>query len=211
MLQSIWMQCILCVGIRKTARNIQRRSFEILYQSVSLKAVRNRAWRKNCSAQEAFRHCLKRKKNLEMDAFYYKGDRYKDLKECCKQYGINVQSVHSYRFRNKDSDYDEAIDYIRKITKQRQFIWEDGSVYESINSLCRMKSISVSSVRDKARKKGMSLQEAAKYYIERNSYEIFSLYILNNFCAVFDMRIPLIIASRILSCTLSRVHCIVLS
>ena len=33
MLQSIWMQCILCVGIRKTARNIQRRSFEILYQS----------------------------------------------------------------------------------------------------------------------------------------------------------------------------------
>lgn len=59
----------------------------------------------------------------------------------------------------------------RKITKQRQFIWEDGSVYESINSLCRMKSISVSSVRDKARKKGMSLQEAAKYYIERNSYD----------------------------------------
>ena len=171
MLQSIWMQCILCVGIRKTARNIQRRSFEILYQSVSLKAVRNRAWRKNCSAQEAFRHCLKRKKHLEMDAFYYKGDRYKDLKECCKQYGINVQSVHSYRFRNKDSDYDEAIDYIRKITKQRQFIWEDGSVYESINSFCRMKSISVSSVRDKARKKGMSLQEAAKYYIERNSYD----------------------------------------
>lgn len=171
MLQSIWMQCILCVGIRKTARNIQRRSFEILYQSVSLKAVRNRAWRKNCSAQEAFRHCLKRKKNLEMDVFYYKGDRYKDLKECCKQYGINVQSVHSYRFRNKDSDYDEAIDYIRKITKQRQFIWEDGSVYESINSFCRMKSISVSSVRDKARKKGMSLQEAAKYYIERNSYD----------------------------------------
>ena len=165
------MQCILCVGIRKTARNIQRRSFEILYQSVSLKAVRNRAWRKNCSAQEAFRHCLKRKKNLEMDTFYYKGDRYKDLKECCKQYGINVQSVHSYRFRNKDSDYDEAIDYIRKITKQRQFIWEDGSVYESINSFCRMKSISVSSVRDKARKKGMSLQEAAKYYIERNSYD----------------------------------------
>lgn len=54
--------------------------------------------------------------------FYYKGDRYKDLKECCKQYGINVQSVHSYRFRNKDSDYDEAIDYIRKITKQRQNI-----------------------------------------------------------------------------------------
>ena len=53
-------------------------------------------------------------------------------------------------------DYDEAIDYIRKITKQRQFIW-DGSVYESINSFCRMKSISVSSVRDKARKKGMSL------------------------------------------------------
>ena len=170
-IKPIWMQCILCVGIRKTARNIQRRSFEILYQSVSLKAVRNRAWRKNCSAQEAFRHCLKRKKNLEMDVFYYKGDRYKDLKECCKQYGINVQSVHSYRFRNKDSDYDEAIDYIRKITKQRQFIWEDGSVYESINSLCRMKSISVSSVRDKARKKGMSLQEAAKYYIERNSYD----------------------------------------
>ena len=31
-----------------------------------------------------------------------------------------------------------------------------------------MKSISVSSVRDKVRKKGMSLQEAAKYYIERN-------------------------------------------
>lgn len=30
-----------------------------------------------------------------------------------------------------------------------------------------MKSISVSSVRDKA----MSLQEAAKYYIERNSYD----------------------------------------
>ena len=139
--------------------------------NVSLKAMRNRAWRKNCSAQEAFRHCLKRKKNLEMDTFYYKGDRYKDLKECCKQYGINVQSVHSYRFRNKDSDYDEAIDYIRKITKQRQFIWEDGSVYESINSFCRMKSISVSSVRDKARKKGMSLQEAAKYYIERNSYD----------------------------------------
>ena len=128
------MQCILCVGIRKTARNIQRRSFEILYQSVSLKAVRNRA-------------------------------------ECCEKYNINVQSVHSYRFRNKDSDYDEAIDYIRKITKQRQFIWEDGSVYESINSFCRMKSISVSSVRDKARKKGMSLQEAAKYYIERNSYD----------------------------------------
>ena len=106
-----------------------------------------------------------------MDVFYYKGDRYKDLKECCKQYGINVQSVHSYRFRNIDSDYDEAIDYIRKITKQRQFIWEDGSVYESINSFCRMKSISVSSVRDKARKKGMSLLEAAKYYIERNSYD----------------------------------------
>ena len=32
-------------------------------------------------------------------------------------------------------------------------------------------SISVSSVRDKARKKGMSSQEAAKYYIERNSYD----------------------------------------
>ena len=50
-------------------------------------------------------------------------------------------------------------------------IMEDGSVYESINSFCRMKSISVSSVRDKVRKKGMSLQEAAKYYIERNSYD----------------------------------------
>ena len=139
--------------------------------NVSLKAVRNRAWRKNCSAQEAFRHCLKRKKSLETDVFYYRGDEYKNLKECCEKYNINVQSVHSYRFRNKDSDYDEAIDYIRKITKQRQFIWEDGSVYESINSFCRMKSISVSSVRDKARKKGMSLQEAAKYYIERNSYD----------------------------------------
>ena len=165
------MQCILCVGIRKTARNIQRRSFEILYQSVSLKAVRNRAWRKNCSAQEAFRHCLRRKQSQETDVFYYRGDEYKNLKECCEKYNINVQSVHSYRFRNKDSDYDEAIDYIRKITENRQFIWEDGSVYESINSFCRMKSISVSSVRDKARKKGMSLQEAAKYYIERNSYD----------------------------------------
>ena len=138
---------------------------------VSLKAVRNRAWRKNCSIQEAFRHCLRRKQSLETDVFYYRGDEYKNLKECCEKYNINVQSVHSYRFRNKDSDYDEAIDYIRKITENRQFIWEDGSVYESINSFCRMKSISVSSVRDKARKKGMSLQEAAKYYIERNSYD----------------------------------------
>ena len=143
--------------------------YEVRY--VSLKAVRNRAWRKNCSIQEAFRHCLRRKQSLETDVFYYRGDEYKNLKECCEKYNINVQSVHSYRFRNKDSDYDEAIDYIRKITENRQFIWEDGSVYESINSFCRMKSISVSSVRDKARKKGMSLQEAAKYYIERNSYD----------------------------------------
>ena len=63
--------------------------------NVSLKAVRNRAWRKNCSAQEAFRHCLKRKKSLETDVFYYRGDEYKNLKECCEKYNINVQSVHS--------------------------------------------------------------------------------------------------------------------
>ena len=36
---------------------------------VSLKAVRNRAWRKNCSIQEAFRHCLRRKQSLETDVF----------------------------------------------------------------------------------------------------------------------------------------------
>ena len=80
----------------------------------------HRAWRKNCSIQEAFRHCLRRKKSLETDVFYYRGDEYKNLKECREKYNINVQSVHSYRFRNKDSDYDEAIDYIRKITKKRQ-------------------------------------------------------------------------------------------
>lgn len=121
------------------------------YYNINYKSLCTYMQKNKISKEEAFSH-------------YYQYYKY-------KQYGINVQSVHSYRFRNKDSDYDEAIDYIRKITKQRQFIWEDGSVYESINSFCRMKSISVSSVRDKARKKGMSLQEAAKYYIERNSYD----------------------------------------
>ncbi|WP_270475920.1 hypothetical protein, partial [Coprococcus sp. AF51-11b1] len=64
--------------------------------------------------------------------------------------GINVSSVYGYMWRTKKSRV-EAVEYY--YTKNAE------------------ESISVSSVRDKARKKGMSLQEAAKYYIERNSYD----------------------------------------
>lgn len=126
--------------------------------------VKSWAYRENCSLQEALQCCIEKRENMKI---YYEGVLYDNLEDCCKKYQINRQSVHSYRHRNKGCDISEAIDYIRDITEKTKFIWIEGSVYQSLPVFCKLNAISVISVRDKARKKNISLQESAKYYIER--------------------------------------------
>lgn len=128
------------------------------------RSVWNRAWRTKSSLTDAFEHCLRSK---NPDCFIYHGKSYSNIPECCKEYGINPQSVHSYLFRNKSDDIPEAIDYIMNVTEKRKFVWIDGTVYKSLPLFCKEKQISYSSVRDLARKKEISVQEAASYYINK--------------------------------------------
>lgn len=132
---------------------------------INPKAVWNRAWRKDSSLKEAFQHCLNAKENNTY--FEYMGKKYYDIPSCCADYNINPQSVHSYLFRNHSNNIPEAIDYIVKITRKKQFIWTDGTIYKSLPVFCKEKQISPISVRDYSRKKEVSLQEAALHYIER--------------------------------------------
>lgn len=113
------------------------------------------AKRHGISREEALKFYINRiekqeGQKIDSRTFVFRDSIYHDLSDCCRNLGINVSSVYGYMWRTKKSRV-EAVEYY--YTKNAE------------------ESISVSSVRDKVRKKGMSLQEAAKYYIERNSYD----------------------------------------
>ena len=113
------------------------------------------AKRHGISREEALKFYINRiekqeGQKIDSRTFVFRDSIYHDLSDCCRNLGINVSSVYGYMWRTKKSRV-EAVEYY--YTKNAE------------------ESISVSSVRDKARKKGISLQEAAKYYIERNSYD----------------------------------------
>lgn len=125
--------------------------------------VYRRMYYYNFSAPEAIEFIL----NQESSSFYYEDKLYDSIPECCAQYNISSKSVHSYLFRNNSKDIPAAIDYIRRVTEKTQFVWEDGTIYKSLPVFCKEKGISASSVRDRARKKNVSLVDSAKYYLEK--------------------------------------------
>lgn len=114
------------------------------------------------TTEEAMEHYVQWK---EESRILYKGKSYKNLPTCCKEYGIKPGSVRAYA-RRKSCSITKAISYCIKVKSEREFPY-NGKMYVSMPECCREYGINPISVRDRAKRKNCTWEEAVSYYISK--------------------------------------------
>lgn len=95
----------------------------------------------------------------------YAGRRYGTLEMCCKSLGINSSSVRS-RIYQLHCTLEESITHFIKTDTKTGIIFE-GNYYKSVTACCKYYDISSSSVRNKARSTGCSIEDSIRYFIAK--------------------------------------------
>ena len=117
---------------------------------------------------------MSKERHRAKEAFFYEGNKYISLGQCCEFYGINESSVRSRTWRKKCT-WEEAVKYyIQKKeteTPKMQFFYK-GKKYKSVSACCAEYGVNASSVRNRAKTTECSIEESLDHFIKKASIEI---------------------------------------
>lgn len=138
---------------------------------VNASSVRNRARTTGCSIEESLKYFIgKSKTETQPMSFLFRGKAYSSLEECCKEYGVNSDSVSSRKYR-LDCSMEESLEHFienREVIAERiqKFIFR-GTEYPSLRACCKKYGIDDMCVRQRARDKNCSLEESFHHFMTR--------------------------------------------
>ena len=117
---------------------------------------------------------MSKERHRAKEAFFYEGNKYISLGQCCEFYGINESSVRSRAWRKKCT-WEEAVKYyIQKKeteTPKMQFFYK-GKRYKSVSACCAEYGVNASSVRNRAKTTECSIEASLDHFIKKARMEI---------------------------------------
>ena len=117
---------------------------------------------------------MSKERHRAKEAFFYEGNKYISLGQCCEFYGINESSVRSRAWRKKCTWKEAVKYYIQKKeteTPKMQFFYK-GKKYKSVSACCAEYGVNASSVRNRAKTTECSIEESLEHFIKKARMEI---------------------------------------
>lgn len=109
---------------------------------------------------------MSKERHRAKEAFFYEGNKYISLGQCCEFYGINESSVRSRACSLEESFTHFMTRKRKKMLSNPEFEYH-GTVYPSLKVCCEKLGINKSSVISRSHRTGCSLQEAVEYYVSQ--------------------------------------------
>ena len=115
---------------------------------------------------------ISKKRHRAKEPFFYEGEKYVSLGQCCEIYGINETSVRARAWRIHCT-WEEAVKhFIEKSNAdelKKIFVYK-GKEYQSVAECCRKYDVRAASVRNRASSTGCSIEEALDHFIKKNEF-----------------------------------------
>ena len=112
---------------------------------------------------------ISKKRHRAKEPFFYEGEKYVSLGQCCEIYGINETSVRVRAWRIHCT-WEEAVKhFIEKSNAdelKKIFVYK-GKEYQSVAECCRKYDVRAASVRNRASSTGCSIEEALDHFIKK--------------------------------------------
>ena len=112
---------------------------------------------------------ISKKRRRAKEPFFYEGEKYVSLGQCCEIYGINETSVRARAWRIHCT-WEEAVKhFIEKSNAdelKKIFVYK-GKEYQSVAECCRKYDVRAASVRNRASSTGCSIEEALDHFIKK--------------------------------------------
>lgn len=112
---------------------------------------------------------ISKKRHRAKEPFFYDGEKYVSLGQCCEIYGINETSVRARAWRIHCT-WEEAVKhFIEKSNAdelKKIFVYK-GKEYQSVAECCRKYDVRAASVRNRASSTGCSIEEALDHFIKK--------------------------------------------
>ncbi len=112
---------------------------------------------------------ISKKRHRAKEPFFYEGEKYVSLGQCCEIYGINETSVRARAWRIHCT-WEEAVKhFIEKSNAdelKKIFVYK-GKEYQSVAECCRKYDVRAASVRNRASSTGCSIEEALDHFIKK--------------------------------------------
>ena len=112
---------------------------------------------------------ISKKRHRAKEPFFYEGEKYVSLGQCCEIYRINETSVRARAWRIHCT-WEEAVKhFIEKSNAdelKKIFVYK-GKEYQSVAECCRKYDVRAASVRNRASSTGCSIEEALDHFIKK--------------------------------------------
>lgn len=112
---------------------------------------------------------ISKKRHRAKEPFFYEGEKYVSLGQCCEIYGINETSVRARAWRIHCT-WEEAVKhFIEKSNAdelKKIFVYK-GKEYQSVAECCRKYDVRAASVRNRASSTGCNIEEALDHFIKK--------------------------------------------
>ena len=112
---------------------------------------------------------ISKKRHRAKEPFFYEGEKYVSLGQCCEIYGINETSVRARAWRIHCT-WEEAVKHFVEKSNadelKKIFVYK-GKEYQSVAECCRKYDVRAASVRNRASSTGCSIEEALDHFIKK--------------------------------------------
>ncbi len=166
-------ECCLAYGLNpKIIRSAAYRTKSSLPETLE----KNVSHMEGCVPQESTENdensgnkVISKKRHRAKEPFFYEGEKYVSLGQCCEIYGINETSVRARAWRIHCT-WEEAVKhFIEKSNAdelKKIFVYK-GKEYQSVAECCRKYDVRAASVRNRASSTGCSIEEALDHFIKK--------------------------------------------
>lgn len=166
-------ECCLAYGLNpKIVRSAAYRTKSSLPETLE----KNVSHMEGCVPQESTENdensgnkVISKKRHRAKEPFFYEGEKYVSLGQCCEIYGINETSVLARAWRIHCT-WEEAVKhFIEKSNAdelKKIFVYK-GKEYQSVAECCRKYDVRAASVRNRASSTGCSIEEALDHFIKK--------------------------------------------
>lgn len=166
-------ECCLAYGLNpKIVRSAAYRTKSSLPETLE----KNVSHMEGCVPQESTENdensgnkVISKKRHRAKEPFFYEGEKYVSLGQCCEIYGINETSVRARAWRIHCT-WEEAVKhFIEKSNAdelKKIFVYK-GKEYQSVAECCRKYDVRAASARNRASSTGCSIEEALDHFIKK--------------------------------------------
>lgn len=166
-------ECCLAYGLNpKIVRSAAYRTKSSLPETLE----KNVSHMEGCVPQESTENdensgnkVISKKRHRAKEPFFYEGEKYVSLGQCCEIYGINETSVRARAWRIHCTWEEAAKHFIEKSNAdelKKIFVYK-GKEYQSVAECCRKYDVRAASVRNRASSTGCSIEEALDHFIKK--------------------------------------------